>query len=135
MTPFTKTNYGCRRGHWCIFYCARKAFGIARNASVTLFSTLWRCGEVHFASPGTRICFGSSVYLSVRAEMHFAGAEKCIFVFPDGPKQNLDGSEFAIDPAARKLWASEVPAKMHLQAPCMLPEMHFATCFQAAASV
>ena len=26
-------------------------------------NSLWQGGEVHFASPGKRICFGSSVYL------------------------------------------------------------------------
>ena len=44
------------------------------------------------------------------AEMRFAGAEKCIFVFPEGRKQNLDGIEIAIVPAVvSKLWASESP--------------------------
>ena len=38
--------------------------------------------------------------------MHFAGAEKCIVVFPEGRKQNLDGIELVIVPAlTRKLWA------------------------------
>ena len=84
-------------------------------------SSLWQGGKVHFASPGKRICFGSSVYLWAPAEMHFAGAEKCIFVFPDGRKQNLDGIEFAKVPAvARKLFGgalSEVPAKMPFAGP------------------
>ena len=81
---------------------------------------------MHFASPGTRICFGSSVYLWAPAEMHFAGAQKCIFVFPDGRKQNLDGIEFAIVPAvARRLWAVRCPRRqpMHFAGSqkCILP--------------
>ena len=48
-------------------HCLRRAFSLARRK---------------------RICFESSVYLSASAEMHFAGAEKSIILFPEGRSKN-----------------------------------------------
>ena len=77
------------------------------GAIVCAEHSLWQGGEVHFGSPGKHICFGSSVCLGA-CKVHFAGAEKCIFLFPENRKQNLDGMEIAIVPAVlSKLWKVE----------------------------
>ena len=69
-------------------------------------------------------------------KMHFAGPTKCIFMLPEGREQCLAGLDIALVPTAlRKLWAVRCPRRLQTCVLSRLPEMHFATCFQAAGSV